>query len=113
HSALRVEFPPQRPGQVADKFELSALARFLYRNKRLAGGGCSHQRTILHARFPDTQGKYREFSRFRTFVGSVSRSNHPYRLAFLTEFPKQPNREDIRRNRELIRPNREFSFGIR
>jgi hypothetical protein len=38
HTALRVQFPAQRLGQAADKFELSALARFLYRTKRLAGG---------------------------------------------------------------------------
>ena len=33
-------------------------------------------------------------------------------LAFLIEFPTQPNREKFRRNREQLRRNREFSFGI-
>ena len=46
--ALRVEFPTQHLGQVADKFELSAAGNFLYKNRRLVGGGSSHQRTILH-----------------------------------------------------------------
>ena len=42
----------------------------------------------------------------------MRRSNHMERLVFWIEFPTQSNREDFRRNRELIRPNREFSFGI-
>jgi hypothetical protein len=42
-----------------------------------AGGGRSHQRTILCGRFPDTQGKYREFSRFWTLLALVP-PNRPY-----------------------------------
>jgi hypothetical protein len=36
--ALRGEFPTQHPGQVADKFELSAAGSLLYKNRRLVGG---------------------------------------------------------------------------
>jgi hypothetical protein len=35
-----------------------------------------------------------------------------YSLTFLIEFPTESNREKFWRNRELIRPNREFFFGI-
>jgi hypothetical protein len=54
-----------------------SVVRLLYRNKRLVGGGRSHQRTILHMRFPVIQGKYREFSRFRALSALIRRSNHP------------------------------------
>jgi len=83
-----------------------------YVNVLWAGGGHSHQRTILHLRFPVIQGKYREFSRFRGLSATMDRRKDVYSLAFLIEFPAQPNREIFRRNRELIRRNREFSFGI-
>jgi hypothetical protein len=50
----------------------NALARFLYRTKRLAGGGRSHRRTILRIRFPVIQGKYREFSAIPGVIGPDS-----------------------------------------
>src|SRR5262249_21968265 len=59
-------------------------------------------------RFPDTQGKYREFSRFRGLSATMHSRNAMYSWVFLVEFPTQPNREIFRRNRELIRWNREF-----
>jgi hypothetical protein len=33
-------------------------------------------------------------------------------IGLFVRIPTQSNREDFRRNRELIRPNREFSYGI-
>jgi hypothetical protein len=75
HTPLRVQFTAQRLAQVADKFELSALARFLYGIKRLVGGGRSHQRTILHLQFAVIQGKYREFSRFWASPALMRRAN--------------------------------------
>jgi hypothetical protein len=110
--ALRVQLSAQHRRQVADKFELSSAEDFLCRDRRLVGGGNSHQRTILHGRFPVIQGKYREFSRFRGLSATMDRRKDVYSLAFLIEFPTQPNREIFRRNRELIRRNREFSFDI-
>ena len=41
---------------------------------------------------------------------TMDRRKDVYSLAFLIEFPTQPNRENFLRNRELIRGNREFSI---
>jgi hypothetical protein len=109
---LRVAIPPQLCREVADKFELFTLGCFLQKNRRLVGGGSSHLQTILHPRFPVIQGKYREFSRLRSFSARIHRPNHSQSLPFLIEFPTRSTREKSRRNRERIRRNREFSFGI-
>ena len=48
-----------------------------YINGLRAGGGRSQQRTILRGRFPDIQGRYREFSQFWAFSARMHRRNHP------------------------------------
>src|SRR5262249_32633613 len=50
--ALRVQLWTEPRGQVADNFELSTLGSFLCKSRRLVGGGCSHQRTILRWEIP-------------------------------------------------------------
>jgi len=50
----------------------------LYINVLRGGGGNSHQRTILHLRFPVLQGKYSEFSRFRGLLATMDRRNDVY-----------------------------------
>jgi len=42
----------------------------------------------------------------------MHRPKRLYCLAFWIEFPRKSNRENFRRNRELIWPNREFPVGI-
>src|SRR5208337_1063576 len=66
-------------------------------------------RNALCVKFPDHQGKYREFSRFRPSQGRLAAEKALSSLGFLTKFPTQPNRELFWRNREFFRCNREFS----
>jgi hypothetical protein len=65
-------------------------------------------RTALRIKFPDHQGKYREFSRFRTPWGRVAAEKASSSVGFSLKFPTQPNRELFWRNREFFRRNREF-----
>src|ERR1039458_8393515 len=66
-------------------------------------------RTALRIKFPDHQGKYREFSRFRPPWGRVAAEKASSSVGFSLKFPTQPNRELFWRNREFFRRNREFS----
>ena len=66
-------------------------------------------RTALRVKFPDQQGKYREFLRFLPRFGQLSAEKAAYRLGFIGKFPTQPNRELFSPNRESFLPIREFS----
>ncbi len=59
-------------------------------------------------KFPDHQGKYREFSRFRLPWRRVACEKALSSLGISSEFPTQPNREFFWWNREFFRRNREF-----
>jgi len=62
-------------------------------NRGLAGGWRSLQRTALRVKFPDLQGKYREFLRFWSSAGRLRGENTLSALWFFSEFPTQRNRE--------------------
>ena len=62
--------------------------------------------------FAVIQGKYREFSRFWALLALMRLPNHAHLLRLLIEFPTRSNRENLRRNWEVIRRNREFLLGI-
>src|SRR5208337_4555286 len=70
-------------------------------------------RNALCVKFPDHQGKYREFSRFRPSQGRLAAEKAVSSLGFLRKFPTQPNRELFWRNREFFPRIREFTGRIR
>ena len=56
------------------------------------GLGCgwhSLMRTVLRVKFPDHQGKYREFSRFRRLATKIKLKKALASLEFLSKFPTQ------------------------
>jgi hypothetical protein len=53
----------------------------------------SAERTALRVKFPDLQGKYREFLRFWSSAGRLCGENTLSALWFFSEFPTQRNRE--------------------
>jgi len=59
--------------------------------------------------FPDHQGKYREFSRFRVSQTRFAPEKASSSFGFLSKFPTQPNRELFSSNREFNRRIRVFS----
>src|ERR1039458_4142285 len=66
-------------------------------------------RTALSVKFPDHQGKYREFSRFRLSSSRFADEKASPSFRFLAKFPTQQNRELFSSNREFNRRIREFS----
>src|SRR5208283_5825450 len=66
-------------------------------------------RTALRVKFPDDQGRYREFLRFGPPWALAPTEKLWSSLGFSSTFPTQPNRELFWRNREFFRCNREFS----
>src|SRR5208282_4437624 len=66
-------------------------------------------RTALRVKFPDDQGRYREFLRFGPPWALAPTEKLWSSLGFLSKFSTQPNRELFWRNREFFRRNREFS----
>ena len=50
-------------------------------------------RTSLRIKFPDHQGKYREFLQFRSSWGRLAAEKSLSSLGFLSKFPTQRNRE--------------------
>jgi hypothetical protein len=65
-------------------------------------------RTGLCVKFPDHQGRYREFSRFCPSWSPPAPEKALSSLGFLSKFPTQRNREFFLANRELNLPIREF-----
>src|SRR5216684_4027101 len=71
-------------------------------------------RTSLHVKFPDHQGKYREFRRFRPSRGRVVAEKALSSLGFSSEFPTQRNRESaLRFIRGQTARSRRDSFTVR
>jgi hypothetical protein len=66
-------------------------------------------RTALHVKFPDHQGKYREFSRFQGPETYFAAGKVPPSLRFLSKFPTQQIREFQNVIRELFCGIREFT----
>jgi len=64
-------------------------------------------------RFPDHQGKYREFERSNPDFDRLRDEKCRRCLGFLGKFPTQRNREFLSGNRELFLRIREFSGLIR
>ena len=63
---------------------------------------------ISVSKFPDQQGKYREFLRFWAPEGGLRPEYTLSSLGFLSKFPTQRNREFFNANRELFYLNRVF-----
>ena len=80
---------------------------------RLDGGWRSLTRTALYVKFPDHQGKYREFERSDPHFDRPRDEKRRRCLGFLAKFPTQRNREFLRGNRELFLRIREFSGPTR
>jgi hypothetical protein len=57
---------------------------------------------VSASNFPDQQGKYREFLRFRHLFGGESTKKLKWRLGFFSKFPTQWNRELFLGNRDLF-----------
>src|SRR5277367_2066930 len=70
-------------------------------------------RTALRVKFPDHQGKYREFPGFQPSWCRLGAEKATYSLRFFIEFPTQLNREFFKLKRELFRRNREFALNNR
>ena len=70
-------------------------------------------RSALRVKFPDHQGKYREFSSFGASRSHLTAEKALSSLGFLTKFPTQRNRELFWRNREFSRRNRELDSKTR
>jgi hypothetical protein len=66
-------------------------------------------RTGLCVKFPDHQGRYREFSRFWPSWIPPTPEKALFSLGFLSKFPTQRNREFFPLNRKLSSLIREFS----
>ena len=60
-------------------------------------------RNDLRVKFPDDQGKYREFSRFRASLTRFAPEKASSSFGFLSKFPTQPNRELFSSNWEFNR----------
>ena len=66
-------------------------------------------RTALGVKFPDHQGKYREFSRLRGRETDLAAEKASHLLWFLSKFPTQQIREFQNVIRELFCGIREFT----
>jgi len=64
---------------------------------------------VSASKFPDQQGKYREFRRFRPVSNQMRAEKSFVSLMNLSKFPTQQNREFLLPNREFILTIREFS----